>query len=106
ENVGDMQFYLQAEPNDFVTLGTDQATEQKKVDDWRKSNPTLTIDEFNRMPPAAGGPATGLQWYPYKQRSDQVSVAENERPIVPLMRPRPKTPGVADTAWTFSGRDL
>jgi SecD/SecF fusion protein len=106
ENVGDMNFYLQAEPNDFVTLGTDQATEQKKLDDWRKANPTQTLEDFNRTPTANGGPAKGLMWYSSRQRSDQVSVAENLRPATALITPRPKTAGAPAESWVFSGRDL
>ncbi|MDZ4772452.1 MAG: protein translocase subunit SecD [Planctomycetota bacterium] len=106
ENVGDMQFYLQAEPNDFVSLGTDQATEQKKVDDWRRTNPTLPVDDFNRTALPNGGPAAGLKWFPERQRADQVSMAENQRRVVPLVLPRPKTPGTVGNEWVFTGNDI
>jgi SecD/SecF fusion protein len=106
ENVGDMHFYLQAEPNDFVTLGTDQASEQKKVTDWRAANPTLTLEDFNALPADKGGPATGLKWYTHRQRPDQVSLPENQRVPVALILPTPKTPGTDPNAWNFSGRDL
>ncbi|MBL8857830.1 MAG: protein translocase subunit SecD [Planctomycetes bacterium] len=106
ENVGDMRFFLQAEPNDFVALGTDQSTEQSKVDQWRAANPTLTIDEYNSLSPAEGGPVKGLGWYPMRQRADQLTVAENQRPLIPLIVPQPKTPGANPNEWVFTGSDL
>lgn len=105
-NVGDMKFFLAAEAGDYTALGTDQATEQRKVDEWRKANPTLPIDDFNTLDVTKGGPAKDIVWYPRRQASTEVSVAENLRVLVPLIQPRPKTPSAGADDWIFTGADL
>jgi len=106
ENVGDMQFMLGAGPEDVRALGGDLATEQRKLDEWRAKNPSVPIDEFNRLTPDQGGPITDLRWYPYRIKSQEVELPYAQRRMEAVYFPRPADPSLSREAWIFTGSDL
>jgi len=107
EKVGDMQFLLQAGPEDVRALQGDLATEQKKLDDWRAKNPGALVDDFNRLPADLGGPvSTDLRWVPERIKSQQAEIPYAERPMIPLYLPRPTDPSLPRDIWIFTGSDL
>jgi len=107
ENVGDMQFLLQAGPEDVRALQGDLATEQKKLDDWRAKNPGDLVDDFNRLPAELGGPVSAdLRWVPMRIKSQEAEIPYAERQMIPLYLPRPTDPSLSRDAWNFTGSDL
>ncbi len=105
-NVGDMQFFIKAMPADFTSMGTDEPSEQKKVDDWRKDHPNAPIEDFNRLKAANGGPPVGLHWYPMRAKADELHDPNEVRTLISLVTPHPTTPGADPNEWVFTGKDL
>ena len=64
ENLGELAFRLVAEDRDLRDLGTDRASEEKKLRDWAEKNPGLPLTAFNAVPPEQGGPHPAIHWYP------------------------------------------
>lgn len=102
ENVGDMQFLIAAQAGDPQLAGTDLQKEQVKVDAWRAANPNEAIEAFNRLAPEAGGPVKGLKYFPHMDSSAQ---ANSQRPLVPLIVPRPVDTSLPESEWNFTGGD-
>ena len=105
ENVGDMQFLVQANAADFSRAGSDEASELSRMQTWRAANPTAPIEDFNRLPRDQSGPIDGLRWHPMRLGREELEVALTQRPMIPLVVPRPTAGGDANT-WNFSGSDL
>jgi SecD/SecF fusion protein len=96
ENVGDLQFLINASPTSLMPLGTDETKERGKFDAWVKDHPNASTDEFNRLSSAEGGPVAGLRWFPRRVPKEQLD--SGPRQMVPLLLPPPE--------WIFSGGDL
>jgi SecD/SecF fusion protein len=97
ENVGDMQFLIVANANDYARMGTDQTKETQKVQDWIKAHRGEPIDNFNRLAPDKGGPPAGLRWYPRVIEKGTLETPIEQR-LLPLILPPPE--------WIFTGNDL
>ena len=98
ENVGDLQFLLQAGPQDFQRSNTDQTTESQKVETWRRENPGVPIESFNRLTFEQGGPPPSIRWYPEKLKSDAPEIPIDQRQLVALTVPKEE--------WVFTGDHL
>jgi len=98
ENVGDLQFLINADSRSLMGLGTDETKERQKLDTWLGAHPGGGYEEFNRLPPDQGGPTAGLRWYPRRVPKDQLDVVPPEQRLVLLTMPPPE--------WIFSGNDL
>jgi SecD/SecF fusion protein len=97
ENVGDMQFLIVANANDYSRLGTDQTKERQRVEDWIKAHRGEPIDNFNRLAPDKGGPPPALRWYPRVVAKGTLETPIEQR-LLPLILPPPE--------WIFTGNDL
>ncbi len=107
ENVGDMQFLLQAGPEDVRALQGDLATEQKKLSDWRAKNPDVPVDDFNRLSADQGGLVSkDLRWVPARIKSQEAEIPYAQREMTLLYLPRPTDPSLDRDAWVFTGSDL
>jgi SecD/SecF fusion protein len=98
ENVGDLQFLINASPTALMPLGTDETKEKGKLDAWLKAHPNGTYEEFNRLSPTEGGPVAGLRWYPHRVPKGELDSKPPEQRLIPLQLPPPE--------WIFSGGDL
>ncbi|HEV8111536.1 MAG TPA: protein translocase subunit SecD [Planctomycetota bacterium] len=98
ENVGDLQFLVNASPGALQALGTDETKERGKLDTWIKAHPNVSYEEFNRLPAADGGPTSPLRWYPRRLEKQELDTSPPESRLVLLMLP-PEN-------WIFSGSDL
>ncbi len=65
ENLGQLQFLIQAEAADYTGSGTDQATEQAKLDTWIAEHPGADVSNFNRVSVENGGPNPMIRWFSY-----------------------------------------
>ncbi|MFN0241356.1 MAG: protein translocase subunit SecD [Planctomycetota bacterium] len=98
ENVGDMQFLLGANTEDFSRFGTDLQRERQRVDTWIDAHPNEPIERFNNLPTDQGGPPELLRWYPHRLADDQPDTTPLKERVVPLVIPPEE--------WRFSGDDL
>ena len=98
ENVGDLQFMIDAEPRSLMALGTDETKERQKLDVWLAAHPGGSYEEFNRLATDQGGPSAGLRWFPRKIPKGQLDATPPEQRLVLLTLPPPE--------WIFSGNDL
>src|SRR5260221_990600 len=98
ENVGNLQFLINASPGALMPLGTDETKEHGKLEAWLKDHPGATFDDFNRQDPEAGGPTKSLRWYPNKLNKGELDSESVEKRLVLLMLPPEE--------WIFSGGDL
>ncbi len=97
ENLGELSFRLVAEDRHLRELGTDMATEEKKLRDWVAANPGVPIVAFNALPPEQGGPHAGLRWYPNHPEGEDDLRPEVDRAMA-VMVPAP--------AEDFRGQDI
>jgi SecD/SecF fusion protein len=97
-NVGDMLFFLGAQPGDISKLGSDSTKEQQKVQDWIKAHPGRPIEEYNRLETEKGGPVKGLVWFPHRIGKDEPETPIESR-LAPLV-------GTGRPDWTFTGDDV
>lgn len=104
ENVGDMQFLLQASAADFSRGGSDESSELSRMQTWRTANPSAPVEDYNRLARDAGGPIDGLRWHPMRLGRDELDSNLAQRAMIPLVVPRPAA-GEAG-AWNFTGSDL
>lgn len=98
ENVGDLQFLINASPTSLMPLGTDETKEKGKLDAWLKDHPNASYEEFNRLAPEEGGPVAGLRWIPRRIEKEKLDSTPPEQRLVALLLPPPE--------WIFSGGDL
>jgi SecD/SecF fusion protein len=99
-SIGDLQFMIVAQQNDpeLSRLGTDLGKERTKLDGWTKANPGRSIEEFNLLDAAQGGPAGNLRWYPRRVERGQIETPAAERLEGVLVTSNPE--------WLFTGSDL
>ncbi|MCK6448055.1 MAG: protein translocase subunit SecD [Planctomycetes bacterium] len=99
ENLGDLRFYIGAENKDFLALGTDDASERKRVQDWlaKPENAAASLKSFNALPREAGGPPGQIRWFPERQDEGQAPIPREQR-LVPLVEPKAE--------WTFTGDNM
>lgn len=97
ENVGDLQFLIVATSGQLTPLGTDHATEKKKLDDWMTAHPGEPVDAFNRLAPEQGGPTKGLRWVPHNVPKGELETPLAQRLALLMLPPE---------EWIFSGNDL
>lgn len=64
ENVGSMDFFMQAEASDLTGAATDLQTETQKARDWCTANPGLKITEYNATLENAPAPLNRLRFFP------------------------------------------
>ena len=98
ENVGDLQFLVNASPGALMPLGTDETKERDKLETWLKAHPGKTYEDFNREAPESGGPTKGLRWFPNRLGKGELDAGPIEKRLVLLMLPPEE--------WIFSGGDL
>ena len=88
ENLGQLQFLIQATAPDFTGSGTDMTSERARLDAWIASHPDADVANFNRVLPANGGPNPMIRWFDYP----------NIGQPIPCLVPTPE--------WTFRGDAL
>jgi protein-export membrane protein SecD/preprotein translocase SecF subunit len=98
ENVGDLQFLIDAQPGSLMALGTDESKERQKLDAWLTAHPGVSFESFNRLPPEQGGPTPTLRWFPRRVPKEQLDATPPEKRLVLLILPPEE--------WIFSGNDL
>ncbi|MFN9787250.1 MAG: protein translocase subunit SecD [Planctomycetia bacterium] len=103
EEVGDMQFLLEAATVDYSRLGSDEATEQQRMRDWRAANPEAPVAVFNALPRDAGGPIAGLRWFPLRPDEGELETPMSQRAMIAVVAPRKE--GGAEGEWSFTGAD-
>jgi len=104
ENLGELSFEIVAEAQDLAGTGTDLVEQRTRLTEWITANPAARLIEYNRVPPADGGPHPYLRWVPAKPQSDADTSDEVAR-AVPLLRLR-DIPQYADRDWLFTGAQL
>ncbi len=62
QNLGELEFRIVADASKGDSV--DVADETRKLEDWQKANPGLSLRIFNRTPEKDGGPRQGYRWYP------------------------------------------
>mgnify|MGYP001015037562 CR=1 FL=1 len=99
-SIGDLQFMIVAQQNDpeLARFNTDLGKETQKRDAWIKANPGRSIEEFNLLESAQGGPAGSLRWYPKRVERGQIETPAVERLEGVLVTSNPE--------WIFTGSDL
>ena len=97
-NVGDMQFLLGAQSEDFQRLGSDETRERQKALDWIKAHPGRPLEDLNKLKPEEGGPVAGLMWFPQRVGKD-----EPETPVETRLR---ALVGTGNPDWVFTGETL
>ena len=103
EEVGDMQFLLEAAAADYSRLGSDEATEQQRMRDWRAANPEAPVAVFNALQRDAGGPIAGLRWFPLRPDEGELETPLSQRAMIPVVAPRKE--GGTEGEWSFTGAD-
>jgi len=100
ENLGDLQFRIVANANDFQARGSDETTERQKLEDWwaKPENAEAPVSIFNALPPEQGGPVAGIQWYPNRLPEGAEFVPARHRQALPVIEPEEED--------RFSGDDL
>ncbi|MBL8694001.1 MAG: protein translocase subunit SecD [Planctomycetes bacterium] len=106
ENVGDMQFFIAAGPEDVRALGSDLEVERKRMMEWRAQHPDDPIDDFNNLAPEQGGPPKDLRWYPMMIKSQEAEIPYGQREMIALYLPRPTDPSLSRDSWIFTGEHL
>ena len=68
ENLGDLRFLAEAQPEDLSRAGTDKVAAEQKLRDWfgKPENQNASIATYNALAPEKGGPPAGFEWYPFK----------------------------------------
>jgi SecD/SecF fusion protein len=100
ENLGDLAINIQALPSDFTGSDTDFAQEESKLRTWIEANPARSLADFNAVPAAEGGPASGrIQWVVRKPQSDAERLLSEFDRRVPLLVQE-------DPTLRFVGSDL
>jgi SecD/SecF fusion protein len=98
ENVGDLQFLINASPGTLMPLGTDETKERGKLDTWLKEHPGASYEEFNKLPSDQGGPTSRLRWFPMRLAKGQLDSSPPEARLKLLILPPEE--------WIFGGGDL
>lgn len=115
ENLGELAFVVSARHDDFLAIpGVDYQGEQSKMSAWMTANPGATLDQFNELSYAEGGPwdptvaadasdeerelAWELEWYPFK--------VNEANPVPEAQRAMPVKIYPADSRYTFTGDNL
>ena len=100
ENLGDLRFLAEAQPEDLSRAGTDKVAAEQKLRDWfgKPENLNASIATYNSLAPEKGGPPAGFEWYPHKVEQGQVVPPMAQRGGLLLRKP-------ADEE-RFSGADL
>lgn len=97
---GRLSFYIGAMESTFTDLGKDPAESQKRVVDWltKPENAQVSIDVYNSLAEAEGGPPAGIVWYPERPQENAAAVPRNNRQLRPLLIGKPE--------WIFSTKHI
>lgn len=73
ENLGDLRFVAEAQPEDLSRAGTDKVAVEQKVREWfgAVENQNASVETYNALAPEKGGPPAGFEWYPFKVEQGQ-----------------------------------
>ena len=106
-NQGLIDFRIIAENQDGVGLDA----EKSKLQAWRDANPEASLEDFNRLTEADGGPRAEIRWVPPSSSpgSDAAtnlagSITAGALPLLMGNAVHPELQG--DESWEFSGTDL
>lgn len=100
ENLGNLAFTINADPQDLITFGTDLTTERTRLVDWLGLNPEASVTDFNLVAPEAGGPNEAVRWFVSKDNPDLPS-PEADRAVAVL-----NMPALGHEDWVFTGEAL
>ena len=100
ENLGDLRFLAEAQPEDLSRAGTDKVAAEQKLRDWfgKPENQNASIATYNALAPEKGGPPAGFEWYPFKIEQGQAVPPMAQRGGLLLRKPSDEE--------RFSGADL
>ena len=100
ENLGDLRFMAEAQPEDLSRAGTDKVAAEQKLREWfgRPENASASIATYNAVAPEKGGPPAGFEFFPFKVEQGQLVPPMAQRGFLLLRKP-------ADEE-RFSGADL
>ncbi len=97
---GRLSFYIGATESTFTGFGKDLGESQKRVVDWmtKPENAQVSIDIYNALAEAEGGPPAGICWYPQRPEASMGEVPRDKRLLRPLLIGKPE--------WTFGTKNL
>lgn len=97
ENLGELQFFILANANDFTGSGTDKAEQERRLQEWLTANPDAPLASFNRIAESESGPSPLIRWFPDAQSEAVRNLPEGQRAVMLLNPP---------DQWVFRGADL
>jgi preprotein translocase subunit SecD len=95
---GEMEFLVEATPENLRALGTTLADEQRKFEAWRTAHPNDPLHVFRALAVELGGAAPGVRWCRHRSADGSAGGTAAERPPIALVVPQPK--------WRFRTADL